>query len=80
MAVLDLLGPQGIYLVEQRGDPVSYPRDLDEFTEEELREKLARREECRARGVCDYCEKNGNAPKCRFPRRHPSRTKRAVKR
>ena len=54
---------------------MSYQRDLDEFTEEELRDELARREEARRLGLCDYCGRNGNATKCHFPSRHPSRPK-----
>jgi hypothetical protein len=56
---------------------VSYPRDLDEYSDEELREEIARREDCRARGVCSYCGKNGNATKCRFKDRHPNRARRS---
>jgi hypothetical protein len=58
---------------------VSYPRDLDEFSEEELRDELARREEARRLGLCDYCGRNGNATKCRFSNRHPSRPKKEKK-
>lgn len=58
---------------------MSYPRDLDEYSDEELREEIARREDCRARGVCDYCGKNGNAPKCRFKNRHPNRERKQAK-
>ena len=50
---------------------MSYPRDLDELSEEELVAELSRRGRCRNSGLCDYCgRKLGIAPACRFPERH----------
>lgn len=48
---------------------MSYPRDLDEYTEEELRAELRRREAFRALGLCDYCGRPALTT-CRFPDRH----------
>lgn len=50
-----------------------FGKELDEYSDDELHEELARRADCEKRGVCSYCGMNGNATKCRFPSRHPSR-------
>lgn len=34
---------------------MSYPKDLDEYTDEELKRELARRERCKKEGRCSYC-------------------------
>ena len=49
---------------------MSYPRDLDEIPEDELRGELERREGRREAGLCDYCERRWDAPPCKFPDRH----------
>lgn len=49
---------------------MSYPRDLDEYNEQELLDELKRRAGARARGVCDYCGRYCDTPPCRFPVRH----------
>lgn len=49
---------------------MSYPKDLDEYTDAQLREELARREQARAEGRCDYCGRGNAASACRFPNRH----------
>jgi hypothetical protein len=50
---------------------MSYPRDLDEFSDAELREELASREKSRTEGLCDYCRRKlDSRPACRFPERH----------
>lgn len=49
---------------------MSYPRDLDEFTEEELRAELARRTAARERGVCDYCGRLPTEKSCKEFERH----------
>ena len=50
---------------------MGYPRDLDDYTEEELNAELARRQASRRRGLCDYC---GRVPQsteaCSKPERH----------
>jgi hypothetical protein len=50
---------------------MSYPKDLDEYSERTLIDEIARRETCRRRGRCDYCGRaHGVAPACKFPVRH----------
>lgn len=49
---------------------MGYPRDLDEYTEEELLEELAQRKKLRAEGKCDYCQRAGGTPPCKFTERH----------
>jgi hypothetical protein len=49
---------------------VSYPRDLDEVHEDQLREELERRRAARIAGVCDYCGRHPDTPECKFPSRH----------
>ena len=34
---------------------MSYPRDLDEYSDDELKEELARRNAVREQGNCSYC-------------------------
>lgn len=48
-----------------------YPKDLDEYTESQLIEEVARRQGARLVGLCDYCGRSFNAvPPCKFPNRH----------
>ena len=49
---------------------MSYPKELDEFTEAELRAEIRRRLRMRATGRCDYCERHVSTGACRFPQRH----------
>ncbi len=49
---------------------MSYPRDLDEFTTEELQEQLVLRATRLKDGKCDYCGQPGDMPFCRFQDRH----------
>lgn len=49
---------------------MSYPRDLDEISMEELEREVARRRELRAFELCDYCARPYSAPPCKFPERH----------
>jgi hypothetical protein len=49
---------------------MSYPKDLDEYTNEELEKELRARAELRAKGICDYCGRNGASTPCKFPERH----------
>lgn len=49
---------------------MSFPRDLDEYSEAELRAELTRRAQVRSTGACDYCGRPVNAEPCRFPARH----------
>lgn len=49
---------------------MSYPRDLDEYDDEELKEELERRAELVKKKLCTYCERKVTAAACRFPERH----------
>lgn len=49
---------------------MSYQKDLDEYTEEQLNNELKRRQDLRNEGKCDYCGQLGNTPNCKFPERH----------
>lgn len=50
---------------------MSYHKDLDEYTDTELRQELARREAAVTEGICDYCGRGGLVePACMFPNRH----------
>jgi hypothetical protein len=49
---------------------MSYPRDLDDYTEAELQGELKSREEVRALGVCDYCRRHPFTKPCKFSERH----------
>ncbi len=50
---------------------MSYPLNLDEYTEEQLKKELDRRAKTRAKGKCDYCERKiGSKQACKFPERH----------
>lgn len=49
---------------------MSYPKDLDEYTDEHLRSELAQRKTMRDRGVCDYCARTPDTRPCKFPDRH----------
>ena len=46
-------------------------KDLDEFTESQLKEELERRHQHRCIGMCDYCGRKAQSkPECKFPKRH----------
>jgi hypothetical protein len=49
---------------------MSYPLDLDEIGEERIKLELSQREQNRAAGLCDYCNRPPSSPVCKFPRRH----------
>ena len=50
---------------------MSYSKTLDEYSMADLKTEIARREQAKARGQCDYCGKqSGTRPSCRFPERH----------
>jgi len=49
---------------------MSYSRDLDEYSDEELREELGRRAKLAKKGRCTYCKRPVTASHCRFPERH----------
>lgn len=49
---------------------MSYFKDLDEYTDEELLRELERRMRDRGKRVCDYCHREAGTPSCKFPLRH----------
>lgn len=50
---------------------MSYPRDLDEYTDHDLIGELHQRATDRARGLCDYCHQpSASTAPCRFAIRH----------
>jgi hypothetical protein len=49
---------------------MSYPIDLDEYTEKQLRDELVRRESLQRKGRCDYCGRPNTSEWCKFPDRH----------
>jgi hypothetical protein len=49
---------------------VSYHKELDEYTEQQLLDELERRRSLRDEGKCDYCQRLGNTTDCKFPERH----------
>jgi hypothetical protein len=49
---------------------MSYPLDLDEYSERSLQAELELRASLRSQGLCDYCRQTGDKPACKFPERH----------
>lgn len=49
---------------------MSYPRDLDEYSDDELEAERQRRVKLRARGQCPYCRQDFEDPPCRHPEQH----------
>jgi len=49
---------------------MSYSKDLDEYSEDELLAELEQRKDLRSTGLCDYCAQPGYTPSCKFPFRH----------
>jgi len=49
---------------------MSYPMDLDEYTDAELETELRSRANLNRRGRCSYCGQLRSEPTCRFPDRH----------
>jgi NTP pyrophosphatase (non-canonical NTP hydrolase) len=49
---------------------MSYPKTLDEYSEDDLVKELAMRRLNRDAGMCDYCTRTSDTPTCRFPERH----------
>lgn len=48
-------------------------RELDEYTEDELRWELKRRAACAKEGRCSYCGRECRDTPCKFPERHEGR-------
>jgi hypothetical protein len=34
---------------------MSYPKDLDEYTDAQIEKEFRRRQECKEKGLCSYC-------------------------
>jgi hypothetical protein len=49
---------------------VSYPKDLEDYTDQQLLEEILRRAKLRADGVCDYCGSPATKPTCAHVYRH----------
>ena len=49
---------------------MGYPKGLDEYDEDELRQELHRRQQAQIAGICDYCGRRPATSSCRFPERH----------
>lgn len=49
---------------------MSFPRDLDEYTIDELIEELRRRQRALAQEQCPYCQRSLSGPACRYPEQH----------
>lgn len=45
-------------------------KSLQDYDEKELRAELDRRRRMQDLGLCDYCERNGDAAACAHPKRH----------
>ena len=49
---------------------MSYPRDLDDYSDEELMQELNERQHRRHGRVCTYCGGGYDTPLCKHPDRH----------
>lgn len=49
---------------------MSYPKDLEDYSDDQLSDELARRNRCRVELRCDYCERLQSSPPCRHADRH----------
>jgi hypothetical protein len=49
---------------------MSYPRDLDEYTDAELEAERVRRVKQRDHGLCPYCGGPLDGKPCRYPEIH----------
>lgn len=49
---------------------MSYPRGLDEYSDEELVKEIKRRTAARKKGLCSYCGQKRDAKPCRYPELH----------
>lgn len=53
---------------------VSYPKDIEDYSLEELEEEIERRVSLQHKDLCDYCERPaGSLPACKHPDRHGTR-------
>lgn len=49
---------------------MSYPKNIEEYTDAELTLELTRRADLRRNGLCDYCARPPGTEPCKFPKRH----------
>ncbi len=49
---------------------MSYPRDLDDYSDEELMQELNERQHRRHGRLCTYCAQRYDHPSCKYPERH----------
>lgn len=49
---------------------MSYPKELDEYTDEELEKEIQRRAKLNNEGKCTYCNKLGSSPFCKQYSQH----------
>lgn len=49
---------------------MSYPKDIEDYTTEELLVEVKRRLACKARGQCHYCLRPHDTSPCKFPNVH----------
>lgn len=54
---------------------MGYPKDLDDYTDAELKAELKRRVALREKGLCSYCKRSVKLSTCRYPDRHHSNTR-----
>ncbi len=59
---------------------MSFPRELEEIPEDELRTEIERRRAARMGNLCDYCGREPNTPVCKFPGRHRRDTRKDIAR
>ncbi len=45
-------------------------KELDEYSDQELRDEINRRLGAGWKGQCDYCGRTSDTPPCKFPERH----------
>ena len=51
---------------------MSYPKDLTDYTDADLKREIRRRKQQRDKGLCDYCGRARETVCCKFPARHYS--------
>lgn len=49
---------------------MSYPKDLEDYSDDELKNELMRRDQARRNGLCDYCMRPYMLRPCKYLGRH----------
>lgn len=57
---------------------MSYPKDLDEYTYDQLMAEIQRRDAMMRAGRCTYCGRFTSETPCRFPERHTLKAQKAL--